>query len=93
MDGHVMRERSRVDASMVLMDSTRVPIGLIGDAISATTICVVCALLQEEDKFSWSVYVYVFVLVSYFSLNIHGIANDKTSPRGGIRIGSVLYCA
>ena len=52
MDGHVMRERSRVDASMVLMDSTRVPIGLIGDAISATTICVVCALPQEEDKFS-----------------------------------------
>ena len=86
-----MRETSRVDANTDLMDFTKVPIGLIGDAISATTICVVCALLQEEDKFSWSVYVYVFV--SYFSLNIHGIANDKTSPRGGIRIGSVLYCA
>ena len=56
------RETSRVDANTDLMDSTKVPIGLIGDAISATTICVVCALLQEEDKFSWSVYVYVFVV-------------------------------
>ena len=61
MDGHVMRETSRVDANTDLMDSTKVPIGLIGDAISATTICVVCALLQEEDKFSWSVYVCMFL--------------------------------
>ena len=56
-----MRETSRVDANTDLMDSTKVPIGLIGDAISATTICVVCALLQEEDKFSWSVYVCMFL--------------------------------
>ena len=55
-----MRETSRVDANTDLMDSTKVPIGLIGDAISATTICVVCALPQEEDKFSWSVYVCMF---------------------------------
>lgn len=89
-----MREMNRVDVDMGLTDSIKARIGLIGDVRNVITIFVVCVLKLEEDNF---VCFFLNKIVSVYTtlhlLTIQGTAKDSTSLCGGIRIGSVLYCA